>query len=188
MAWDKEHNAKADNKNRYTEIKHDTKFKKCHSDRDKNKEDLRTVCPSDYSGAKSPKYVEYKMTFPAANVWRRICHLNDGAHPKQASVRNRPKSELIMWAKNMVYTNSGANKDGTTSRATTRATVGRPLGSLRKLVGVHVPAGPLMMLPLLQSLTTSDSAVAIGLSPPPRHAAHAYEYYARPCKSIVQYL
>ena len=98
--------------NLYTEIADDIKFRKCTTDRDKDQEDLRSTCPSDYNGNNDPKFVKYDLTWPAANVYRRICQLNDGAHPKQAAVRNRPVSELIMWAKNMVYTNKGSNKDG----------------------------------------------------------------------------
>ena len=112
-AWRKEHNEASSNKDLYTSIAEDLKKQKCTSDRDKNKEDLRTVCPSDYNGATYPMFLKYKMAFPAANVYRRICHLNDGAHPKQTSLRNRATSEIIMLAKNMIYTNKGAKDAGT---------------------------------------------------------------------------
>jgi hypothetical protein len=88
------------------------KKKPCTSDRDADKDDLRSYCPTDYNSNTNPKFVYYDQVWPAANVYRRICKLSAGAHPVQASPRNRVNDELIMLAKNMIYTWTGAFDEG----------------------------------------------------------------------------
>ena len=111
VSWHRNHN-ELKPEERYSDIAPDKKNIKCTSDRDKDPDDLRAVCPADYEGGSNPKYIKYTMTWPAKDVYRRICQLKDDAHPKQSAYRDRLRDERIMLAKNVVYSNRGTRDHG----------------------------------------------------------------------------